>query len=223
MNSIDSKVDPLLNIWPSDNPYTDRHELIKAIDQKQKKWFTFSWYVQDIQWYGDTSRYLQIAQYVWEGNKANKRPLFEILGPGTAVHAPHMILEISKRNADGTLPKTEQEAENLNPSMIINYNGKMYIIPLNQAIEDRDRHKILEKNYNSIGEKLKELDSDTLKNNKVVTDTVIQTLQQNNSLKAPLEKSLTPIEKLKKRLWDLLRLSIKKSKPNDTSETHKAA
>lgn len=183
--------------WMEDKPYSKISflEKISKDTPEKKKWlYTFSWYIQDIYWSGN--EYLDVAQ-------KNDSWLFAPLGPGQAFHGKWIIMEISKRTSNWHLPKTADEANALDPSIVLNYAGHTYTIQLPAKIESSKWFELLDNTHDNIAKKCDALDEEKKKDPTIIKDIVIQTLQEKNYLKAHLEKSLAPINWWKQRLLQL--------------------
>jgi hypothetical protein len=204
-----------LDKWLSSSPYKERNELIKTMSDTQHRWHCFCWYVEDIVGYGKWSRYAHIAQIGWA---SDAKTLCSILWPGTSCQSPEMILEISKRQKAGTMPQTEQEAAWLVPSIVINYAGQTHMIALDQDIEGKNRHNILNDSYAMIKEKLQALPVAQQTDATIVKDIVIRVLRERKHLRVALKKSLPSIKGRRRRLLQLFWLN-KKSEDSAKKDT----
>jgi len=173
-------------LWLQDNPYSKSKflsQINKDTAQKKDGLYWLSGYISSGIY--QTEGYLDIAQ-------KNDNGSFSPLWPGISTHPNMPILEISKRNKDGSLPKNKEEADKLDPSIILWYQWQTIIIALEQVqFSWRDWFDMLKKIYPILSDNLmayKEWfnwsDDITAK----IKDSVLTIMQQKNYIKAPLSK-----------------------------------
>jgi hypothetical protein len=77
-------------------------------------------------------------------------------------------MEISKRNANGSLPSDEEQASIAKPSIVLNYAGYSYTIPLAYDIPGNQWHHMLDSTYDIIKKKCDDyLKTSNASNNKI--------------------------------------------------------
>jgi len=187
--------------WSPDNPYSKESFLKKMSRETEDKsrWlYTFGDYAKSIYKEGETS-YIDVAQKNMIGH-------FVALWPGSATHTPDdtAIIEISKREKDGTMPDTMEASNKLEPTMMVSYKWQTITIPLeNPCFQNNQWFDVLNKVYDDISKHLKKYETIGEEQKNKIREFVIQTLKEKNYLKAPLEKSLSPIQWRKDRLLKL--------------------
>jgi hypothetical protein len=102
-----------------------------------------------------------------------------------------MIMEISKRNTNGSLPSDEEQASIAKPSIVLNYAGHSYTIPLAYDIPGNQWHHILDSTYDIIKRKCDDyLKTSNASNNKIpasdIEHIVLQALQEKNIIPTQL-------------------------------------
>jgi hypothetical protein len=183
-----------------DKPYTKTsflERINKDTPEKQQWLYTLSGYVQNI--YGTSTEYLDVAQKTSAGQ-------FMLLWPGMSTPWSHIGLEISKRKEWWELPKTEQEAADLKPSVVLTRDGHTFYVSLPEQIPWLEWFAILNKIYPIIQEKLKQYPALDESHGSIINDMIIQTLQEANHLKAALgEKAQKTTWGISGRLLDILK------------------
>ncbi len=191
-------------LWLEDYPYSKEDfwkHIQKKTAEKKDGLYTLSGYISpdiyDTEW-----SYLDVAQ-------KNDNGTFAPLWPSQSVHAKEPVIEISKRDSNGKLPKNKDAADKLDPSMVIGYQWATIIVPLSDlSFTWRDWFAVLKKIYPIVSEYLsnnKSLFDWSDNNNKnAVQNYIIKTMQEHNYIKAPLnQQTEKTIWWWKKRMYDV--------------------
>ncbi len=206
-------------LWLQDNPYSKSDflsKINKETSQKKDGLYWFSGYISSGIY--QTEGYLDIAE-------KNENGMFSPLWIGHSTHPNKPILEISKRNKDGSLPKTQKEADKLDPSVVIWYQWQTIVISLWQVqFSWRDWFDVIKNIYPILSDhmmKHKDLFDWSDESKVIIKDFVTTLMQQNNYIKAPLgQKTEKALWWWRNRLYDVLGQFFGGKEGNRSNVTH---
>lgn len=179
--------------WSAEKPYAKTSFLshINRDTEDKPRWlYTFSGYVDGIYEQAEQS-YVNVAQKNTTGS-------FVPLWPGMSTPTNSPIIEISKREKSGKMPKDNESADKLDPSILISYKWHTITIPLeNVLFQSNQWFDVLDKIYKDIETHTKKYETIGEEEGKEIHDFVIKILQEKKYLKAKLG------EKAKKTTWSM--------------------